>query len=297
MPKEGVEEVSTMKFSQSSAVFFNYSLRHAIAELGGMGYDGIEIWGGRPHMYRHDLDVEMETLRSLLDANGLEVCNIIAAQYRYPSLLCSENEIVRKDSVEYIKSAIENAKKIGAPTVHLCGGMAAWDEDLEKGRRCLKKSFEELGEYVENEEGLNLLIEPAHRFESNLILTIDDGLRMIDELGSDRFGILLDTGHCHLNGEDLESAVLKCRGVPLHIHIDDNNGDFDSHLIPGRGTIDFGSLQSALSEIGYDGYVSAELGGMYITDPVSACEETLEYLQRIFPASNEDLEPFRSVRQ
>jgi protein FrlC len=122
-----------------------------------------------------------------------------------------------------------------------------------------------------------------HRFESNLILTIDDGLRMIDELKSDRFGILLDTGHCHVNGEDLSSAVLKCRGVPLHIHIDDNNGDFDSHLIPGRGTIDFGALRKALSEIGYNGYVSAELGGMYITDPVSACEKTLEFLRRTFP--------------
>jgi len=271
-----------MKYAQSSAVFFNYSLRHAITALGRMGYDGIEIWGGRPHMYRHDLDEQIDELRSLIDRNGLEACNFIPAQFRYPSLLCSENETVRKDSVEYIKSAIDNAKKIGAPTVHLCGGMVAWDEDLERGRRCLLRSFGELAEYVDKVDGPDLLIEPAHRFESNLILTIDDGLGMIDELESDRFGILLDTGHCHVNGEDLSSAVLKCRGVPLHIHIDDNNGDFDSHLIPGRGTIDFGALRKALSEIGYDGYVSAELGGMYIMDPVSACEETLDYFRRTF---------------
>ena len=283
MIKTDTEE-QELKFAQSSAVCYNYSLKYAIEDLGRIGYDGIEIWGGRPHMYRQDLDEHLTDILSLLEKYDLEVCNFIPAQLRYPSLLCSENEVVRKDSVEYIKSAIENAKKVGAPSVHLCGGMVAWDEDLKKGWKQLKRSLEELGEYVRYDDGFTLLIEPAHRFESNLIMTIDDGLRMIDELKSERFGILLDTGHCYVNGEDFHDILQKCGTVPLHIHADDNNGDFDSHYIPGKGNIDFHILREQLEGIDYTGYISAELGGMYIMDPNSACEETLDFFKSTFPS-------------
>jgi len=46
----------------------------------------------------------------------------------------------------------------------------------------------------------------------------------------------------------------------FHIHIDDNNGDFDSHIIPGKGTFDWAGLKKALIELNYQGFVSAELG-------------------------------------
>ncbi len=88
-----------LKFAQSSAVYFNYTLEYAIKSLSSLGYDGIEIWGGRPHAYRDDLLEEIAKLRSLIQNSGLEVCNFIPAQFRYPTLLCSENERVRQDSV------------------------------------------------------------------------------------------------------------------------------------------------------------------------------------------------------
>ena len=272
-----------MKFAQSSAVYYYYSLEYVINDLHRLGYDGIEIWGGSPHMYRHDLDTQLDEIISLLKRFNLEVCNFIPAQFRYPSLLCSENEVVRKDSVEYIKTAIDNAKKVGSSSVHLCPGMAAFDEDVRKGWKQLVRSFQELAEYVQS-DSITLLIEPAHRFESNLIQTIEDCLSMIDELKSDRFGILLDTGHCNVNGENFRTEVPKCRGIPLHIHADDNNGDIDSHLIPGKGTVDFKVLFEALKEINYRGYISAELGSMYIMDPVSACTETLIFFKDAFPS-------------
>ena len=72
-----------MKFAQSSAVYFNYSLQYAIENLGEIGYDGIEIWGGRPHMYKDDLVDENEQLRSLIRSKGMEVCNFIVDNEHY----------------------------------------------------------------------------------------------------------------------------------------------------------------------------------------------------------------------
>jgi protein FrlC len=269
-----------MNYSQSSAVYFNYSLKFAIRELHELGYDGIEIWGGRPHMYRHDLDDQMDEIKRLLKELDMKVCNLIPAQFRYPSLLCSLNECVRRDSVEYIKAAVDNAIHIGSPSVSLCPGMVPFDEDVQSGWRQLKKSYEEIGEYAADKD-IILLIEPAHRFESNLILTVDDCLKMIEELKSPKFGILLDTGHANVNGEKFGDIIPKCRDIPLHIHLDDNNGDFDSHWIPGKGNVDFKSLFHNLKKINYSGFLSAELGAGYNMDPAGACKETLDILKHM----------------
>jgi fructoselysine 3-epimerase len=270
-----------MKFSQSSAVYFNYSLKYAIQDLHNLGYHGIEIWGGRPHMYRNDLDNDIEDIVGLLKDLKMQVCNFIPAQFRYPSILCSLNEGIRKESVEYIKSAMDNAVKVGSPSVSLCPGMTLMDENnFKNGWEHLVKSFKEIEEY-NNDKGLFLLIEPAHKFESNLVLTVNDCLMMLNELKSGMFGILLDSGHVNINNEDFNIIIPKCKDLPLHIHLNDNNSDFDSHLIPGKGNVDFFSLFSALKKINYKGFASAELGATYNLNPSGACRETLKILKTL----------------
>jgi protein FrlC len=269
------------KFAQSSAAYFNYTLKYAIEILAGLGYDGIEVWGGRPHAYRDDLVDELADLKGLADGLGIKVCNFIPAQFRYPSLLCSDNERIRKDSLSYITLAMRNAKALGSPSVSLCPGMVPWDRDLETGRKQLMRSFRDLAA-INKDYGLRLLIEPAHRFETNLILTIRDCVRALDELADPAFGILLDVGHCHVNGEDLADAVNLAARYPLHIHLDDNMGDADAHLDIGEGKIDFGRLKEGLDAVGYSGFLSIELGTKYIMEPEKACRSGLEKLRKMF---------------
>jgi protein FrlC len=238
-----------VRFAQSSAVYRNHSLQFAIQDLHDLGYDGIEIWGGRPHMYRHDLDGDMPEIHGLLERLGLEVCNFVPAQFGYPSILCSENEVVRKDSVDYIKAGIDNAVAVGSPSVSLCPGMTLACRDVETGRRQLVRSFRELEEYAAG-TGLALLIEPA-------------------------------TGHASINGEDYAEILPLCKGVPLHVHLDDNNGDSDAHLIPGKGNVDFGAFFDALAAIDYAGFVSVELGAGYLANPTAACREALAALREM----------------
>jgi fructoselysine 3-epimerase len=272
-----------MKLAQSSFVYFNYPLEAAILSLCRLGYAGVEIWGGRPHMYRHDLDSELESIKALLADCGMVVPNFIPAQFRYPSILCSSNDAVRRDSVRYIQDAIDNAVKIGAPSVSLCAGMTLGGESVERGWANLRQSIVELLDYSDK-AGMLLLIEPAHRAESTLILTVADALRMIREIRSDRLGVCLDTGHAALNGEDLAQAVRCLKGIPLHIHIDDNWGDSDTHLIPGDGGIDYAPFAGALAEIGYRGFVSAELGFQYTLDPEPAVRKARLALSEMMAA-------------
>lgn len=273
-----------MKFSQSSFVYFNYSIQDAIRRMAHYGYKGIEFWGGRPHVYGHDLDAQLEEIKVMLNKYNMVAPNFIPAQYRYPSILCSLNEVVRKDSVCYVSSAIDTAVKLGAPYASLCPGMALKGEDIKVAWAQLRKSFVELVRYVQDKP-VTLIIEPANCFETNLILTAKDALRMINEIGSGKLGILLDTGHMNLNGEDFKETIeiiTRLGNVPLHIHIDDNYGDADTHLIPGEGGIDFSSFVKALKVIDYQGFISAELGFQYTGDPDSAVEKTYHWLVENF---------------
>src|SRR5512136_2268909 len=160
-----------MRLAQSSFVYFNYPLKQAVRRLHQFGYQGIEIWGGRPHMYRHDLDAELDSIRALLDECEMTVPNFIPAQFRYPSILCSSNEAVRRDSVRYIQDAIDSALELGAPSVSLCAGMTLDGESVEQGWKNLRQSILDLLDYTDK-TSLLLLIEPAHRGESTLILTV-----------------------------------------------------------------------------------------------------------------------------
>ncbi len=272
-----------MKFAQSSFVYHNYSLQYAIHSLGRLGYDGIAVWGGRPHMYRQDLHAQLPELRDLLAEYDMAVCHVIPAQFRYPSLLASANEKVRRDSVRYIMDNVDNALLLGAPSVHICAGFSLFDEPREWGWQRLRRSISEILEYVRG-TGLRLYIEPAHRFESNQILTLDDGLRMIWEIGDPLLGILLDTGHLHVNGEDLAAGVAKLGPLLGHVDLDDNDGSTDAHLAPGAGTIDFAPFAAALEQSGYTGYVAAELGMHYVLNPEPVVSACLAWLRRTFAA-------------
>jgi sugar phosphate isomerase/epimerase len=130
--------------------------------------------------------------------------------------------------------------------------------------------------------GLRVYIEPAHRFESNQILTLDDGLRMIREIGDDQLGILLDTGHLHVNGEDLAAGVAKLGSSLGHVDLDDNDASADAHLAPGAGTIDFAPFVGALKAANYAGYIAVELGMAYALDPEPAVAACLDWLERSF---------------
>ena len=44
-----------MKLSASTAVYYRYGLVKSIKRIAGLGYNAVEIWGGRPHAFPDDM--------------------------------------------------------------------------------------------------------------------------------------------------------------------------------------------------------------------------------------------------
>ncbi len=269
-----------MKLSYSTKQYYNYRLEDTIRRGAKFGYPGVEIWGGRPHAYYKDMDEKsIASVLNVLNETGVEISGFIPAQFGYPTNLCSPIKNIRTDSVEYIKRSIDTSLALGCKKVSLCPGRTLYGQGYEQGMTELNTSLSSLVEYAVKKDVL-LLLEPAHMLESDLILTVEEGVRLIEKQKYENMGIALDTGHCHVNKEVLVDTVylLNNKNIPMHIHIDDNNTTADQHKIPGEGTIDFVPFLKALKEVGYDGYLTVELGFEYTANPDAAAYKSRKIL-------------------
>lgn len=271
-----------MKLSQSTFVYFRYPLEEAIKRLAEEGYEGVEIWGGRPHAYWEDMsDERIENLKRLLKEKKMEISNFIPAQFRYPTNLASTDEHLRGKSVEYIKRNIDVAEKLEAPYVSLCPGFSIYGENLQKCWNAMIKSFKEIIEYSKDKK-VKLILEPAHAMETDLVRTVDEGIRVIEEVGKENMGLCLDTGHIFINKEALVDIPEKVKDYLVHYHIDDNGGISDDHLVPGEGKIDFTIFLEKLKKMNYQGFLAVELGYGYTNDPDNAVRRSREFLKKYF---------------
>ncbi len=278
-----------MNLSISTKLYFNYSLEEAIKRVTKIGYPGVEIWGGRPHAYYRDINQESASeINKLVQKSGIEISGFIPAQFGYPTCLCSPVSSIRKDSVEYIKSSIEVSLLLGCRKVSLCPGRTLFGQGYRHGMVQLNQSLNELVDYAVKKDVL-LLLEPAHMFESDLVLTVEDGVRLIEEQKYRNLGIALDTGHCHVNRESLTDSLLmlKQKNIPFHIHLDDNNGLSDQHKIPGEGTINFIPFFRTLSETDYKGFLTVELGFDYTKDPDAAAYQSKKIITSLIREAGE----------
>jgi protein FrlC len=270
-----------MKLSLSSFIYFNYPLDEAIQRTAAAGFDGIDIWGGRPHAYRRDLsEREIAALRQLIRDEGLAVASFIPAQFRYPTSLCSPNQTVRQDSVRYIQDSIETAAALGAPIVSVCPGHTLYGQSKEDGIQCLSESLWAITEFAARHT-IRIAIEPADKYETDLLPTCTDSLELIERLGYENLGVLLDNGHAHVVGESAADVVRLLGDKLFHVHVDDNDGVRDQHLVPGEGNFEFPPFIAALQGAGYDGYLAAELSWDYTFDPDPPARLTVERMSKL----------------
>ena len=95
-------------------------------------------------------------------------------------------------------------------------------------------------------------------FKKHPVSSVEAVCDIVDKLNRDNLKICLDTGHAAIFDPDVAAAV-RCIGNRLAtLHIHDNMGASDSHLVPGDGIIDWDAFAKVLKDIGYNGVISLE---------------------------------------
>jgi protein FrlC len=274
-----------MKIGVVSGVYLNYPIQEAVRRIATAGYDSIDVWSGRPHVYRHDFAMEeLCNLGQLIADCGLTVSSFLPAFYRYPYNLSSPNDIVRQDSVQYMKECTDNAAELGSPILLVVPGRTLYGQDREDGLQRLADSIDTVYQYALQYD-IKLGLEAANRSVTDLVVTAADAMRVIDKLGYANLGVVLDTGHMNLGSETTRQAVELLGDRLLQFHVDDNDGIQQQNLVPGEGTFDFREFIDVLSQANFDGTLSAELGYHYTLDPDPAVQLTARRLRQLLRQS------------
>jgi sugar phosphate isomerase/epimerase len=92
------------------------------------------------------------------------------------------------------------------------------------------------------------------------IMTPEETLVVVRMADRENLGVCLDTGHVNVGGTIKPADAIREVGRLLWtLHLHDNNGDGDFHLVPGKGNIDWKGVAKALQDVSYGGVLNLEL--------------------------------------
>jgi D-psicose/D-tagatose/L-ribulose 3-epimerase len=172
-------------------------------------------------------------------------------------LAVDDSEVVAATS-EYLRHCVEVAARVRSRVV--AGPMYAavgrvWRLSDAERATVLARVAAGLQPVAElaAERGVKLAIEPLNRYETSLINTVGQGLELLEALGHQACGLLLDTFHMNIEEKDPAAAVRAADGRIAHVHA--CGTDRGS---PGADAFDWPQFSAALSEAGYDGPLCIE---------------------------------------
>lgn len=213
-----------------------------------IGYDGLETSMGetREEPYR-------KFGREAGDM-GLKVnCCLAVGADENP---VSESAAVRQKGLDKIKWSVDRAHDMGGNLV--CGPFhsafatfsrkAPTEQEYAWSAEILQKA----GEYAAQADVI-LALEALNRFECYLCNTMDQLVKLVNQVGHPSVVTMYDTHHANIEEKNITNSIINTGSLLQHVHISENDRG-----TPGEGHIQWEQTFAALSEINYKGWMTIE---------------------------------------
>lgn len=258
--------------SERAPIIYRGGLDEILGAVKEAGYQGAEV-----HIRNSD-EIDRGRLKDGLDRFGLELTSIGTGEAygKDKLLLASDDSAVRKGAVERICGHIRTAKDYPHAVVILglvrgrirdCSSREAYEyHQMESLKSCL----EEAEKY-----GVVLGVEVMNRYDCDNLNRIEEGIELIDRLGSSCIGLHIDTFHMNIEERDIREAILQAGNRIVHVHAADSD-----RWYPGHGHFDFGQVMQALKDVGYPYGVAVEC--LSRPDALTAGREAADYMKQWF---------------
>ncbi len=240
-------------------------LSNAIICSSKMGYDAIEIFPPGPEAIDHN------SLASMLDGENMKLAALGtgAGWVKHRLQLADSDPGQRARAIAFVRSIIDIAGEFGAPAI--IGSMQGRHGDgvsQESALGHLRDALAELSAHA-HQYGCPLLYEPLNRYETNQANRVSQAVQLVESVGATaNVKLLCDLFHMNIEENDIASALMSVGSHVGHIHFVDSN-----RRAVGMGHLDFRPIVSALRQIGYEGYLSAE--AFPLPNPEAAAEQTM----------------------
>ena len=277
-----------MRFAYSTNAFTRTDLVSALKAIAELGYSGVEILCDRPHWFPGEVsDATIDDVAQVLTDHDLAVSNLnanTANGYYTPAppenvfepALSNPDPELRRWRQDYTIEALRIAARVGARSVSITSGHP----------RPGVLPRQSLNNLVES---LKAICEAAARYGVKVGIEYEPGLlveravelaEIMEIVGSPDLGANLDIGHSYLDGESPESAVALLAGRIWNVHVEDIANRKHFHLVPGDGDLPFRRYFDALSNAGYDGFLTVELYS-FPDQPIEVGRRALRYLSAL----------------
>ncbi len=215
-----------------------------------MGYDAVEI----PVEYPEKIDGKK--VQEALEENELEA--IVCGAFGPSRDLTHEDPAVHQACFQYIDDCLTlcniwNAKFLAGPMYSAVGKarMVSPDQRKVEWERAVKNLYK-VSEMAQS-KGLSIALEPLNRFESDLINTAEDVMRLINDINHPAAKVLLDSFHMAIEERNLEQAIITAGDKLIHVQVSENYRG-----TPGTGQTSWTDFKNGLQKINYSGVVSIE---------------------------------------
>jgi D-psicose/D-tagatose/L-ribulose 3-epimerase len=272
------------------------------AKIARIGFDVVEIAVEDPDL------LDIKKIKSALAENALKasVCGAFG-----PSRdLTNASESIRQNGLDYIERCLDictelDAGFLGGPMYAAVGKARMLPADARKKEWELAvKNLQKVCDMAAARD-LKIALEPLNRFESDLVNTTEDVLRLVNDIGHAAAGIMLDSFHMSIEERDVEKALLAAGDKLIHLQVSENYRG-----TPGTGQTPWQQYRKGLEQINYEGIISIEsftpdnvelAGAVCFWHPKAESQDAfatdgLQFLQKWAsegkePAQNKNLKP------
>lgn len=215
-----------------------------------MGFDAVEI----PVEYPEKIDAKK--VKAALDDNGLEP--VVCGAFGPSRDLTNDDPAVHENCFRYIVECMDmcniwEATFLAGPMYSAVGKARMVSPvqrkvEWERAANNLHKVCK-----LAQERELEIALEPLNRFESDMINTAEDVLRLIKDINHPAAKVLLDGFHMSIEERDIELAITSTGDKLIHVQVSENYRG-----TPGTGQTPWDDFKKGLDNVNYKGVVSIE---------------------------------------
>ena len=231
---------------------WNADQKAYISKVKELGFDILEISCA---MLKNITEAELLEMKKMAQDAGV----ILTAGYGPAASenLASADEATVKNAIAFFTDIL---KKLEILDIHTLGGgiYSYWPVDYSKPidkagdwERSVK-NVRTVGK-IAGECGVDYCLEVLNRFEGYLLNTCEECKAFVEQVDVPAVKIMLDTFHMNIEEDSMAEAILLAGDKLGHFHVGENN-----RRLPGKGSMPWYEIGSALRAIGYDKNVVME---------------------------------------
>lgn len=229
---------------------FHQALAEGFAAAKRHGYDAVELFFPGPDF------ITVSEIRDLAEEHDLAIAALGtgAGMVKHGLSLTDPDPVKRKAALDFILRMIELGGPLGAPAI-LGSMQGRWGGEVSRAQALdwLAEALGAAGEAAASHD-VPFIYEPLNRYETNLINELAEGARYLEEHTLTNVVLLADLFHMNIEESDVAEAIRAAGNHVGHVHFADSN-----RSAMGFGHTDPRPIVAALKEIGYRGYLSAEV--------------------------------------